>query len=83
MGGEGYHQVRSLLRRIFRLEPPGYTLIRSDGIRHNRIRGDLIAAGSAVIIDGGRVFVRQGKVDDVGFEIFQEGFRTHTWVSWS
>jgi hypothetical protein len=73
----------SLLRRILRLEPPGYTLIRSDGRRHNRIRGDLIAAGSMVIIEDGRVFVRQGEVDDVGFEIYREGFRTHTWVSWS
>lgn len=65
----------------FRREPAGFTLIRSDGRRHNRIRGDLIPADSLVIVEDGRHFVRAGERDEVGFEVYSEGHRTFSYRS--
>jgi hypothetical protein len=65
-----------IIRRLFRLQPPGYTLRKSAGGYDGRIRGDLIPAGTLLIVNGGRSFVRTGKADSQGFEIYAEGHRT-------
>lgn len=71
------------LRRLLRIQPHGRTLIRHDGRRHNRIRGDLIPVDSLVIVQDGRVFVRTDEADDSGFEIFREDHRTREYKSWN
>lgn len=69
------------IRKMFGIEPHGYTLIREDGTRHNRIRGDLIPVDAIVIIEDGRRFVRTDETDDVGFEVYREGHGTFEYVS--
>ncbi len=54
---------------------PGYTLIRSDGVQHNRIRGDMIPRAAIVISSDGRDFVRTGENDANGFAVYKEGYR--------
>ncbi|SDH08234.1 hypothetical protein [Pelagibacterium luteolum] len=70
-----------LIRKLLRLEPAGYTLVREDGKRHNRIRGDLIPVGVSVIIDDGRYFVRTDTADHDGFEVYREGHSSHIYHS--
>ncbi len=69
------------LRRLFDMEPKGFTLIRADGQIHNRIRGDLIPRDSIVVEEDGRHFVRASEADDSGFEVYREGFRTFSYKS--
>ena len=71
------------LRRLFGLEPYGYTLIKADGGIPGRIRGDLIPADTIVIIDNGRSFVRTGETDVHGFEVYSEGHKTFEYHSWN
>lgn len=61
---------------FFRAEPSGFTLIRSDGSQHNRIRGDLIPSGTLVIVEDGRHFVRTEDWDAADFLVFREGHKT-------
>lgn len=51
------------------------TLIRSDGTRHNLIRGDLIPRNVRVILSDGRVFVRKGWWG----RTYVEGHKTHVY----
>lgn len=69
------------IRKLLRIEPAGYSLIREDGTRHNRIRGDLIPMGVPVILEDGRHFVRTDTADDAGFEVYREGHGTFEYVS--
>lgn len=63
-------------------EPRGYTLLRLDGQRHNRIRGDLIPRGMVVINEDGRSFVRTGRKDREGFLVYAEGHDTYHYEGW-
>lgn len=65
-----------ILRALLGLEPAGYTLRKADGGIPGRIRGDLVPAGTVVIVNRGRRFVRTGQVDDQGFEVYAEGHKT-------
>lgn len=72
-----------LIRRLLKLQPYARSLIRRDGRRHNRIRGDLVSARCLVIVEDGRVFVRTDELDGDGCEIYREGHRTHERTLWS
>ena len=61
--------------------PNGYTLIRSDGTQHNRIRGDLIPRGTREIIQDGRHFVATDGDDEVDFLVFREGYKSFVYRS--
>ncbi|HEV7345775.1 MAG TPA: hypothetical protein VGN60_09125 [Devosia sp.] len=73
--------IARFIRRIFRLQPYGYTLRKADGGIDGGIRGDLVPAGTLVIVDRGRRFVRTGQTDSSGFEIYAEGHKTFEYVS--
>lgn len=66
---------------MFDREPDGFTLVKADGARANRIRGDLIPGDTLVIAEGGRHFVRTGDKDESGFLIYAEGYKTHEYRS--
>lgn len=72
--------IWSIVRRLLGWEPQGFTLIRFDGRRHNRIRGDLIPPDSLVVVQDGRFFVRTGRKDDGGFDIYREDHRTFAYL---
>lgn len=61
--------------------PPGYILVRLDGTVHNRVRGDMIPLKMLVVSSDGRIFVRVGKKDADGFEMYQEGYATYNYAS--
>lgn len=73
--------LKLAVRRLFRLNPPGFTLKKANGGIDGGIRGDLVPADTLVIIDRGRRFVRTGTVDRNGFEIYAEGYKTFEYVS--
>jgi hypothetical protein len=75
--------IMRLLRALLGLQPAGFKLIKSDGGVPGAIRGDLVPADTLVIVDGGRRFVRTGKIDDQGFEVYAEGHKTFEYYSQS
>lgn len=72
--------VWGIIRRLLGLEPDGYSLVRFDGRRHNRIRGDLIPPDSLVVVQDGRFFVRTNRKDESGFAVYREDHRTFVYL---
>lgn len=73
--------MESWLLGILRSHPDGYVLIQKDGREHNKVRGDLIPAGSLVIVEDGISFVRTAERDSDNFSIYREDYGTFTYVS--
>ena len=68
----------------FSSQPDGFVLHRADGVRHNVIRGDLIAADTMVIVQDGRHFVATGEqADDYqgDWRLYREGHKVHDYQS--
>lgn len=68
----------------FKSAPDGHLLYRADGSRHNGIRGDLIPAGTLVVMQDGRYFVATGERDEhygAGWLVYREGHKTHEYRS--
>jgi hypothetical protein len=62
-------------------KPSGYVLRAKDGRIPSKISERLIPDGTQVIVHNGLVYVNTEERDEHDFEIFEEGFLTHVYVS--
>lgn len=68
----------------FNRRPAGFVLYRADGTRRNVIRGDLVPAGTTVIVQDGQNYVATGKSDPSfgrDWPVYREGHKVFEYVS--